>query len=210
MAPSGNRFSSVDDDPDIRAKSLAMLLDSSGYSAKAFEVRPGVPRQQRAETRWVALIVDIRMPDMDGLQLQRELVARRSPLPVIVMTGHGDIAIAVQAMKAGARGFPGEAVRRYRAAGKRPARARTRHVRHQTTPTPHSNAQTRMAELTDRERPGADLIVAGKANKVMPYELSISAAHGRNPPLPRDGKDGCGESRRPCPAKYFPLRRERF
>ena len=57
------------------------------------------------------LITDIRMPDMDGLELQEELVRRNAPLPVIVITGHGDVPLAVRAMKAGAVDFLGEAIR---------------------------------------------------------------------------------------------------
>jgi len=170
MAPSGTVFI-VDDDPDIR-ESLAMLLDSSGYSAKAFESAVAFLASD-APNAMGCLIVDIRMPDMDGLQLQKELVARRSPLPVIVMTGHGDIAIAVQAMKAGAVDFLEkpfddtvllESVQRA--------------LDQATSAVSHTNAaldaQMRMAELTDRERQVLDLIVAGKANKVIAYELSIS------------------------------------
>jgi two-component system response regulator FixJ len=119
------------------------------------------------------LIVDIRMPDMDGLQLQKELVARHSPLPVIVMTGHGDIAIAVQAMKAGAVDFlekPFDDIVLLESV--------QRALDQASSAVSHANAameaQTRMAELTERERQVLELIVAGKANKVIAFELSIS------------------------------------
>ncbi len=161
----------VDDDAEIR-ESLVMLLETEGYMAKAYE--SGAAFLASAAPNSIGcLIVDVRMPDMDGLQLQQELLARRSPLAVIIMTGHGDIPIAVQAMKAGAVDFlekPFEddvlldSVQR--------ALDRVASAAGQANAT--QEAATRLAQLTDRERQVLDLIVAGKANKVIAYELSIS------------------------------------
>jgi two-component system response regulator FixJ len=119
------------------------------------------------------LIVDVQMPEMDGITLQKELVERRSPLQVIVMTGHADIPIAVGAMKAGAVDFLEKpfdepvllqsvrrALDRATSAGDHVKEAR--------------GAAARLALLTERERQVLDLIVAGKANKVIAHELSIS------------------------------------
>lgn len=161
----------VDDDADIR-DSLALLLQASGYTTRAFEsassfLASGAPDSVGC------LIVDVQMPEMDGIALQKELVKRRSPLQVIVMTGHADIPIAVGAMKAGAVDFLEKpfdepvlldsvrrALDRASTAGDQAKEAR--------------NAAARLALLTERERQVLDLIVAGKANKVIAHELSIS------------------------------------
>jgi two-component system response regulator FixJ len=161
----------VDDDPDIR-DSLSMLLQSAGYATRTFESATALLDSPTPDTSG-CLIVDVQMPEMDGITLQKELVERRSPLQVIVMTGHADIPIAVGAMKAGAVDFLEkpfdepvllESVRRAldraTSAGDQAKEAR--------------GAAARLALLTDRERQVLDLIVAGKANKVIAHELSIS------------------------------------
>src|SRR5712671_1345161 len=93
----------VDDDEAVR-DSLSVLLEVNGYTSRAFSsaqeflaaapaLRPG------------CLIADIRMPEMDGLELQQRLIERALPFPLIVITGHGDVPLAVRAMKAGAIDF---------------------------------------------------------------------------------------------------------
>ena len=161
----------VDDDPDIR-DSLSLLLHASGYVTKSYESATAFLASEAPESVG-CLIVDVQMPEMDGIALQRELVARRSPLQVIVMTGHGDIPIAVGAMKAGAVDFLEkpfdepvllDSVRRaLDRAGAAGDQAKEAH-----------GAATHLAMLTERERQVLDLIVAGKANKVIAHELSIS------------------------------------
>jgi two-component system, LuxR family, response regulator FixJ len=161
----------VDDDPGIR-DSLSMLLRASGYATQDFESATSFLAGD-APNSVGCLIVDVQMPEMDGMALQKELVARRSPLQVIVMTGHAEIPIAVGAMKAGAVDFLEkpfdepvllESVRRAldraSTAGDQAKEAR--------------GAAARLALLTERERQVLDLIVAGKANKVIAHELSIS------------------------------------
>jgi len=161
----------VDDDPGIR-DSLAMLLESSGSAAKCYDSAAAFLASEAPNVRG-CLIADVQMPDMNGLQLQNELVARRSPLAVIIMTGHGDIPVAVQAMKAGALDFLEkpfdddvllDSVRRALDSASSAA----------SQADAIKDAQTHLAQLTDREREVMDLIVAGKANKVIAYELSIS------------------------------------
>ena len=161
----------VDDDPHVR-DSLAMLLQASGYAPQCYESAAAFLAGEAPKTGG-CLIVDVQMPEMNGLELQNELAARRSPLTVIIMTGHGDIPIAVQAMKAGALDFLEkpfddevmlESVRR--------ALERASSAANQSEAA--REAQTHLALLTDREREVLDLIVAGKANKVIAHELSIS------------------------------------
>ena len=161
----------VDDDPDIR-DSLSMLLASAGYDARAFESATRLLASDVPD-KVGCLIVDVMMPEMDGITLQKELVTRHSPLQVIVMTGHADIPLAVGAMKAGAVDFLEKpfdegvllesvrrAIGRATSAGDQAKEART--------------AAARIALLTERERQVLELIVAGKANKVIAHELSIS------------------------------------
>jgi len=161
----------VDDDLDIR-DSLTMLLQASNYSAKAFESATAFLASDASDSVG-CLIVDVQMPEMNGIALQEALVARHSPLQLIVMTGHADIPLAVKAMKAGAVDFlekPFEeqvlldsvrrALDRAKSAGDHAKEAR--------------GAAARLALLTDRERQVLDLIVSGMANKVIAHELSIS------------------------------------
>src|SRR6185503_7392343 len=93
----------VDDDDDVR-DSLRALLESAGYDVRDFNSAKRV-LEHGVLAQAACLIADIRMPDMDGLALQEELVKRRVGLPVIIVTGHGDVPLAVRAMKAGAIDF---------------------------------------------------------------------------------------------------------
>ncbi len=170
MAQGGKVFV-VDDDPGIR-DSLAMLLTASGYEAKPYASAAAFLASETPDAAG-CMVVDVQMPEMNGLALQQELAARHFRLPVVIMTGHGDIPIAVQAMKAGAVDFLEKpfdeevllgCIRRALesappAEDQGPAVAETKR---------------RLEQLTDRERQVLDLIVAGKANKVVAYELSIS------------------------------------
>jgi two-component system response regulator FixJ len=161
----------VDDDAAVR-DSLAALLESSGFkvathaSADAFlaAVRPSGTH---------CAVFDIRMPGMDGLALQRTLNQRGDPVPVIVVTGHADVTLAVQAMKAGAVDFLEKpyddekllaAIRAALALGRRRAR----------DGAAVSQARERIATLTSREREVFDLVAQGDANKVVAHKLGIS------------------------------------
>ena len=161
----------VDDDRAIR-DSLTGLLEASGYRARAYESAKAFLAGGELDSHG-CVIADIRMPDMDGLELQAEMNARGSRLQVIVMTGHGDIPLAVRAMKAGAVDFLEkpydtavllEAVRR--------ALSKPRDERGPTEIS--SEARAQLDSLTPREREVLDMIVAGKLNKSIAYELSIS------------------------------------
>ncbi|MEO0975401.1 MAG: LuxR C-terminal-related transcriptional regulator, partial [Pseudomonadota bacterium] len=119
------------------------------------------------------LLLDIRMPQMSGLDLQEVLVERRAILPIIFMTGHGDVPMAVQAMRGGAIDFLQKPLRdqdlldRINEALRKDAENRELLAQHQAT-------ASRLAQLTAREREVLDLVVAGKANKVIAYELEVS------------------------------------
>jgi two-component system response regulator FixJ len=161
----------IDDDADVR-QSLAFLLTSAGLtvrmhdSALAFlDVLPGITDG--------CVVTDVRMPGMDGLELQRRLRQLKARLPVIVMTGHGDVPLAVEAMKSGAVDFiekPFEdevLLSAIRSALARQAQASDRDAR-------AAAIQQRIAKLSEREREVLDRLVAGKANKVIAFELGIS------------------------------------
>jgi two-component system, LuxR family, response regulator FixJ len=113
------------------------------------------------------------MPEMDGLELQRRLRASKIGVPVIVITGHGDVALAVEAMKAGAvdfieKPFDDEvllgAIRSALARGAEDAKSETR----------AAEVRSRLELLSAREREVLDGLVAGKANKIIAYDLGIS------------------------------------
>jgi|SRR5258708_3616266 len=161
----------VDDDADVR-DSLRALLESAGFAVKDFESG----RKLLADPALVdagCLIADIRMPDMDGLALQEELAARKIGLPVIIITGHGDVPLAVRAMKAGAvdfieKPFDDELL----LASVRRALALAGQSRNQASLV--QAAEEHIAQLTARERQVLEQLVAGRSNKLIAYELDIS------------------------------------
>jgi two-component system, LuxR family, response regulator FixJ len=162
----------VDDDEAIR-DSMRVLLESVGFSevttfgsARDF-LESARPRSGDC------LLVDVHMPDMGGLELQAELAARGSGVAVIVMTGHGEVPIAVRAMKAGAIDFLEkpiaedlllDCVRRGLALGA--ARARQAEEIDET--------DRRLQSLTPREREVLEGMVQGRPNKVIAHDLGIS------------------------------------
>lgn len=161
----------VDDDPGAR-DSLATLLASSGYRTEAFESAAKF-LASNGPNRTGCVIADIRMPDMDGLELQEELVRRGTHLAVIIVTGHADVPLAVRAMKAGAVDFlekPFDHAALLASIGRalEAAKPRAGHL------IATKEMEARMATLTERERQVLELIVEGHANKVIAYHLSIS------------------------------------
>ena len=161
----------VDDDDGLR-DSLRALLESAGLRVQDFP-RAAAFLDFYDSSREGCLIADVRMPDMDGLQLQEELGRRKIGLPIIIMTGDGDIPLAVRAMRAGAvdfieKPFDDEAflatVRRALEIG-RAARGQA---------TLSQTSRERVEGLTPRERDVLELLVAGHPNKVIAFKLGIS------------------------------------
>ncbi len=160
----------VDDDPDVR-DSLQMLLGRSGYRILAFESARGF-LQAGIKATDTCVLADIRMPEMDGLALQREINRTIPGLPVIIMTGHGDVPLAVQAMKAGAIEFlekPFEKATLLDA-----IESAFRHVKVATEFAKPHPEQRPDRSLTDREKEVFDLLVEGQQNKVIAHKLGIS------------------------------------
>jgi two-component system, LuxR family, response regulator FixJ len=161
----------VDDDADVR-DSLRALLESAGFQVRDFDSAKAV-LADAALGQGACLIADVRMPDMDGLALQEELINRRVGLPVIIVTGHGDIPLAVRAMKAGAvdfieKPFDDELLLQSI------KRALERGKENRDQASLAQTAVARIALLTERERQVLERLVAGQANKVIAYELDIS------------------------------------
>jgi FixJ family two-component response regulator len=161
----------VDDDVAVR-QSLSLLIRSMGLSVESFESAQAFLSSCDPE-RSGCLVLDIRMPGMSGLEMQEELHRRSIDLPVIFITGHGDVAMAVRAMKLGAVDFIekpfndqqlldriNQALEVDRAA--RAARAE------------RATLASRIELLSPREREVMDRIVAGQANKVIAIELGLS------------------------------------
>lgn len=161
----------VDDDEAIR-RSAGFMLKTSGFRVQAYESGNALMKEAgRLEPG--CILLDIRMPGMDGLEVQQALKDKGVALPVVIMTGHGDVTLAVEAMKAGAVDFiekPFEKavligaieeafgmIDRSRAAGER---AR--------------DAEVRLQALTARERDVLDGLVKGLPNKTIGYDLGIS------------------------------------
>jgi two-component system response regulator FixJ len=161
----------VDDDEGVR-DSLRALLESAGFGVRDFDTASKV-LEDKTLAEGGCLIADIRMPDMDGLTLQEELLRRQAGLPVIIITGHGDIPLAVRAMGAGAIDFIEkpfddelllESIERALDQGKE-SRSQNSLAR---------TAAARIALLTERERQIFERLVKGLPNKVVAYELDIS------------------------------------
>ncbi|AIQ93634.1 Two-component nitrogen fixation transcriptional regulator FixJ [Methylobacterium oryzae CBMB20] len=160
----------VDDDLAVR-QSLAFLLATDGL---AVQVHDSATAFLAAGTDRVGCIVtDVRMPDIDGVELLHRLRQRGRMPPVIVMTGHADVALAVEAMKAGAVDFIEKPfdddvlLASIRSALARADRARTRDAEGDAV-------RARLAALSERERQVLEGLVAGKANKVIGLDLGIS------------------------------------
>jgi two-component system, LuxR family, response regulator FixJ len=162
----------IDDDDGVR-QSLAFLLATSGFAVRVYESAAAF-LAAASTLQPGCIITDVRMPGIDGLELQRQLKARHIGLPVIVITGHGDVPLAVEAMKAGAvdfieKPFGDETLlSAIRIAVDRQNRSARRDDEVATL-------RTRLDTLSPRELEVLDGLVAGRPNKTIAYDLNISA-----------------------------------
>ena len=161
----------VDDDESVR-RSVGFMLKTADFDVESFASGTAfLKRVKQLEPG--CILLDIRMPELDGLEVQAELRARGIIYPVIIMTGHGDIDIAVRAMKAGAVDFiekPFEKAVLFDAIEEGCARL-TRVDRHQTK---RDEARVRLKSLTPREKDVLAGLVEGHPNKTIAYDLGIS------------------------------------
>ena len=165
-------ISVLEDQPAVR-DSLKVLLGTYGFAVETYATAASF--LDRADPqRPGCLVADVRMPGMTGIELQRELTRQGNPMPVIVITGHGDVPMAVEAMKAGAMDFLEKPlndevlVRSIRAAMERDERSRAEGQE-------LSRLSERLGRLTGREREVMMLIVDGLANNAVAEKLGISA-----------------------------------
>ena len=161
----------IDDDEAVR-DSLAFLLETADLKVKTYDSAIRF-LEQATPVEAGCLITDIRMPEMTGLELVRRLNERGSSLPVIVITGHGDVPLAVEAMRAGVvdfieKPFNDEAI----LAALRRALDLSRD--HAEAVAERKAVAERVAKLSGRERQVLDGLVAGHANKVIALNLGIS------------------------------------
>lgn len=161
----------VDDDPAVR-DALGLLLGVRGYRTAVFASAEAFLQGWQASWRG-CLLVDIRMSGMDGLALQRELINRGSGMPVVVMSGHGDVSTARAAFKADAVDFlekPFDDAKLIAAIDEALARARANHSEQQR----RSQSASLLNELTPREREVMQLVVLGRHNRDIGPALGIS------------------------------------
>jgi FixJ family two-component response regulator len=171
-ALAGGRVFVVDDDPPIR-RALSRLLRSAGYEAEAFPSAECFLEGVAPDPGPTCLVVDLKMPGLTGLQLQEEMSRHRLELPVVFISGHGDVASSVRALKGGALDFlekpfsddhllgvVAEALERDRTS--REARQQRRTL------------EARLARLTPRECEVFALVVTGLGNKQVGWELGVA------------------------------------
>lgn len=169
---SEKRVIHIVDDEDAIRRSASFMLKTAGFSVTTHVSGPAFLKEAKGLEPGCVLL-DVRMPDMDGLEVQAQMIERGIALPVIVLTGHGDVSVAVRAMKAGAVDFlekPFEKAalleaidrgyQKLEVAGGRLARA--------------SDATAMLAALTPRELEVFKGMVQGLPNKSIAYELGIS------------------------------------
>jgi two-component system, LuxR family, response regulator FixJ len=161
----------VDDDDGMR-RALDTLLSTVGYKTAVFS-RPSEFLATFRPDSPGCLVLDIRMPDMSGLELQQHLNRIGSMLPVIFITGHGDVPMAVQAMKEGAFEFIQKPFRDQDLLD-RINHALKQDVENRNTVARRAEVLHRLESLTPRERQVMDLVVDGAANKVIAIDLDLS------------------------------------
>ena len=160
----------VDDDSSVR-RALTRLIKSAGYDVQAFaSARDFLESRRETDERLASLILDVRMPGLSGLDLQHELQATNTSLPIIFVTGHGDIPMSVKAMKDGAVDFLPKPVKDtvlLNAIEQALARAELEQDKRQEV----ENLQKRLNTLTPREKEVMSFVVRGLLNKQIAFQL---------------------------------------
>ncbi len=168
--PTGTVFV-VDDDEPVR-DALSMLMESASLAVRSFESAKAFLDSYPADEPG-CLILDIRMPGMNGFELRDELLSRNALLPIIFITGHGDVPMAVDAMKHGAIDFIQKPFRDEDLLD-RVHQALARNEKERLEAQAQGEVTARFETLTPREREVMSLVVQGNANKVIAQDLGVS------------------------------------
>ncbi|QNA83740.1 response regulator transcription factor [Sphingomonas sp. So64.6b] len=161
----------VDDDEAIR-QSIGFMLRKAGFTVKTYPSGTDFLKVANRQLQGCALL-DVRMPGIDGLEVQERMAQLGIALPVIMLTGHGDVSLAVRAIKAGAIEFlekPFERTALLRAIDEAFRHADRGEQKHLSS----ADAVVRLAALTAREREVLDGMVLGRPNKLIAYDLGIA------------------------------------
>ena len=161
----------IDDDPAIR-DSLDFLLGAAGFSVRSFDSGQ-VFLDQLAKLEHGCVVTDMRMPGIDGMELLRRVNSGARKLPVIVMTGHGDVPLAVEAMKLGALDFLEKPFEDDRLIGMIET-ALSEQQNGSKSQAASAKMAARVASLTQRERQVMQGLVTGQSNKTIAREYNIS------------------------------------
>jgi two-component system, LuxR family, response regulator FixJ len=161
----------IDDDDAVR-RSVAFLLKYAGYRVKSYDGGVNFLKEAKHAERGCVLL-DLRMPDMDGLEVQQQMKIMGIDMPIVILTGHGDVSVAVKALRAGAVNFiekPYTKETLLSGIGEAHARLDRSHDKDMKA----IEAQIRLASLTGRERDVLNGLIAGSPNKTIAYDLGIS------------------------------------
>jgi two-component system, LuxR family, response regulator FixJ len=170
MSQKGNVY--VIDDDEAMRDSLHFLLDSAGFRVKLFETATSF-LETLPKLEFGCVVSDVRMPGIDGIELLKRMKAANSRFPILIMTGHGDVPLAVEAMKLGAvdfleKPFEDERLTLMIEGGLRQAEPAARNE------AVTQDIAARIASLSPRERQVMDGLIAGLSNKLIAREYDIS------------------------------------
>jgi len=172
MADANPKVFVVDDDPSIR-ESLGLLLSSAGYGVKTFSSAKEFLKSERSTSGPACLVLDVKMPGISGLDLQAELASRNYAIPVIFITGHGDIPMSVQAMKKGAVDFLSKPFNDDQLLDSvKAAILKDEQIR--SSLDEEKNIMKRLESLTPREHEILTYLITGMLYKQIASELKIS------------------------------------
>ena len=171
MEPRGKVY--VIDDDEAMWDSLGFLLGSAEFDVTLFEIQPSISWMRYLGVDFGCVVSDVRMPGMDGIELLKQLKASSNPYPVLIMTGHGDVPLAVNAMKLGAvdfleKPFEDDGLISMIDVALKQAKSGAR------TESDRADVAARISSLSPRERQIMEGLVAGLSNKLIAREYNIS------------------------------------
>lgn len=169
--PNKGKIYVIDDDEAMR-DSLNFLLDSAGFHVTLFESAQNF-LDRLADLEFGCVVSDVRMPGIDGIEMLKRMKASQSTFPILIMTGHGDVPLAVEAMKLGAVDFLEKPFEDDRLIGMIEAAIRQAEPAAKSETITHEIA-ARVATLSPRERQVMDGLIAGLSNKLIARDYDIS------------------------------------